>query len=173
LKAAKKNGTLIGGEYIAPVAPREELFMGHQTINEIQKPGLATGYGIPEHGRMGSPLGLGGQGSPSRMMGSPSQFQQMGSPSRLAQNYTAQSLGGQQYTTGSSYTTTGQQYTSGSPRVIYESAMPTTTSYSTGQSIGGTCCNETSSYVQQQPITTTYIQQQPMQQMQQMPMQQQ
>lgn len=52
--------------------------------------------------------------------------------------------------------------------------MPTTSSYSTGQAIGGTtCCNETSSYVQQQPITTTYIQQQPMQQMQQMPMQQQ
>ena len=93
LKQAKKNGTLIGGEYIAPVAPREELFMGHQTINEIQKPGLATGYGIPEHGRAGSPLGL--QGSPSRMMGSPSQYQTMGSPSRLAQNYTAQSLGGQ------------------------------------------------------------------------------
>jgi len=56
MKAAKKNkGANIGGDYLAPVAPREELFMGHPVINEVQKPGLATGYGIPEHGRAGSP----------------------------------------------------------------------------------------------------------------------
>jgi len=64
LKQARKNGTLIGGNYIAPVAPREELFMGHPTINEVQQPGIATGYGIPENGRAGSPQGFGGSGSP-------------------------------------------------------------------------------------------------------------
>lgn len=52
-----KGGAMIGGPFIAPVAPREELFMGHPVINEVQKPGLATGYGIPEYGRPGSPLG--------------------------------------------------------------------------------------------------------------------
>jgi len=40
----------VGGPFIATVAPREEMFMGQQPINEIQQPGLATGYGIPEHG---------------------------------------------------------------------------------------------------------------------------
>ena len=137
LKKAKKEGTLIGGNYLAPVAPREEFFMGHPTINEVQKPGLATGYGIPENGRVGSPLAYGRSGSPYNNA------------------YNGASLGGNQYTTGSTYTT-GTQYTgaqctdthctSGSPRVVYESAMPTTTSYAQDQCLGGT------NYVQQQPM---------------------
>jgi hypothetical protein len=49
LKQQNKHAN-VGGPFIATVAPREEMFMGHQPINEIQKPGLATGYGIPEHG---------------------------------------------------------------------------------------------------------------------------
>lgn len=86
LKKARKNGNLIGGNYIAPVAPREELFMGHPTINEVQKPGIATGYGIPENGRVGSPLAYGRSGSP------------------YGNSYNATSLGNQ-FTTGQTYTT--------------------------------------------------------------------
>jgi len=118
------------------VAPREELFMGHPTINEVQKPGIATGYGIPENGRVGSPQAYGRSGSP------------------YGNTYNASSLGSQ-YTTGQTFTT-GTTHnaenvcydthcTSGSPRVVYESAMPTTTSYTQGQSLGG------ASYINQQP----------------------
>ena len=96
------KGTNIGGPFIAPVAPREEFFMGQQPINEIQKPGLATGYGIPELGAQSLNHGGLNQG--------------------LTSGY------GSNYTTsyGSSIPTTSSYMSQGSPRVMYESSIPTT-----------------------------------------------
>jgi len=61
LKNQQKHAN-VGGAYIAPVAPREEFFMGHQPINELQQPGMATGYGIPENASGAHSLGGFGQG---------------------------------------------------------------------------------------------------------------
>lgn len=138
-KLAKKNkGANIAGPYIAPVAPREEFFMGQQPIHEVQKPGLASGHGLPSMGANS----FGHQLPTTSTYGS-----------SIPSSYTSQ------------YANTG--YTSshlnqGSPRIVYESAIPTTSSYTTS-SLGG------SHYTSSIPSTTTtqhihVVEQQPMMQ---------
>lgn len=135
LKDARKNGTLIGGEYIAPVAPREELFMGHPTINEIQKPGMATGLGIPENScTYGCSQGACSHIGQSTGFGHQQTYISQPTTYTTGSTYTTDSC----CNTGSTYTTGSHIGTAGSPRVIYESSIPTTTQYATTtQHIGG------------------------------------